>query len=154
MKHIHRYREGLASWSSGASRHQRLQQKALHQNFQNLLILTVFLGNNWSNWLDITVWAKWSIIRHMAPWEHPEFIAWFLYRSQVHFFDNHCFVFDVCHYEKMYTSAPKAWHFSSKTGAIKSGEIYFLIKEDIFFVFFMNFLLNKITNSIKTVNVR
>ena len=51
----------------------------------------------WSNpddWQDIAVWAKWSIIRHMARWEHPEFILpdvifffilFFFYSSQVNF---------------------------------------------------------------------
>lgn len=53
--------------------------KSLHRYFQNLLILTIFLWTNWSNsddWQDIAVCAKWSIIRHMARWEHPEFLPW------------------------------------------------------------------------------
>lgn len=50
MKRIHQYGEGLASRSSGASRHQRLQQnlcarasKKKEEQKKNLLILTIFL---------------------------------------------------------------------------------------------------------------
>lgn len=64
--------------------------KSLHQNFQNLLILTIFLGSKWSDsvdWQSFTVCPKWSIIGHMAHWECPEIdcLIWFLYRSQVNF---------------------------------------------------------------------